>query len=52
MIRSEVYVIIYTHKPITVQNMNTLRQVQYCVNVVSINNSGVARALNYKKNFV
>ena len=37
MIRSEAYVIIYTHLPNIVPNMNTLRQVQY-VNVVSIDN--------------
>ena len=38
MIRSETFVIVYDKYPITVPNMNTLGHVQYCVNVVSINN--------------
>ena len=40
MIRSETFVIVYDRPkwPITVQNMNTLGHVQYCVNVVSIKN--------------
>ena len=38
MIRSETFVIIYTQWPIIVPSMNTLGRVQYCVNVVSINN--------------